>query len=287
MCGRLFCRFKVTYKSAGKAGIDITENMSYNNVAKANPFRYRGYYYDEGIGLYYLKSRYYDPETGRFITIDDISYLDPETINGLNLYAYCGNNPVMRTDSQGANWWTDFWNGVGNWFKKNWTKLISGLEICVGIALLFVPGAQVFAPMLLGAGITSLIGGYTNQYAGGSFFAGWAGGQISGIISGIPIPGAQIVFGFLGGFIGNLTTGLIDKLGYGKNISWESMILSSILSGWINALFNYAVPDIVFGVKIDSDWYNLAVYGYLLYTGFVWSIRSLIISLVGGKFPNI
>lgn len=39
-------------------------------------------------GLYYLKTRYYDPVLGRFMTIDDIQYLDPETINGLNLSYY-------------------------------------------------------------------------------------------------------------------------------------------------------------------------------------------------------
>ena len=90
-------------------GADITD---VNHIGVLNPFRYRGYFYDVETGLYYLKSRYYDPEIGRFITIDGIEYLDPKTINGLNLYAYCGNNPVMRTDSQGTNWWTDFWNGV-------------------------------------------------------------------------------------------------------------------------------------------------------------------------------
>jgi uncharacterized protein RhaS with RHS repeats len=50
--------------------------------------------------LYFLQTRYYDPEIGRFITIDDISYLAPDTINGLNLYAYCGNNPVMYIDTE-------------------------------------------------------------------------------------------------------------------------------------------------------------------------------------------
>ena len=59
-----------------------------------NPFRYRGYYYDEETGLYYLNSRYYDPETGRFISPDSINYLESGAYNGLNLYAYCGNNPV-------------------------------------------------------------------------------------------------------------------------------------------------------------------------------------------------
>ena len=54
-------------------------------------------------GLYYLKTRYYDPETGRFITIDDVSYLAPDTINGLNLYVYCLNNPVMKVDPNGTD----------------------------------------------------------------------------------------------------------------------------------------------------------------------------------------
>ena len=70
-------------------------------IANLNPFRYRGYYFDVETKLYFLKTRYYDPEIGRFITIDDISYLDPESINGLNLYAYCGNNPVMKVDGSG------------------------------------------------------------------------------------------------------------------------------------------------------------------------------------------
>ena len=84
------------------AGIDITDEMLYNNsVAKLNPFRYRGYYYDTETGLYYLNSRYYDPSIGRFINADDISYIQPTDINGLNLFAYCGNNPVMHTDPTG------------------------------------------------------------------------------------------------------------------------------------------------------------------------------------------
>lgn len=80
-------------------GADINDA---SHIGSINPFRYRGYCYDDETGLYYLKSRYYDPEVGRFITINDLSYLDPETINGLNLYAYCGNNPVMNVDPNGT-----------------------------------------------------------------------------------------------------------------------------------------------------------------------------------------
>jgi len=49
------------------AGAEITSATS---IAKINPFRYRGYYYDSEIGLYYLGSRYYDPQTGKFINAD-------------------------------------------------------------------------------------------------------------------------------------------------------------------------------------------------------------------------
>ena len=85
------------YDAYGKCTI----KLDIVNVATLNPFRYRGYYYDSDLGLYYLQSRYYDPETGRFINADDVSYLDPETIHGLNLYAYCLNNPVMYVDPRG------------------------------------------------------------------------------------------------------------------------------------------------------------------------------------------
>ena len=76
-------------------------NTSAAFIGNQNPFRYRGYYWDNDLQLYYLMSRYYDPQTGRFINADSLEYLDPETIGGLNLYAYCGNNPVMNVDPSG------------------------------------------------------------------------------------------------------------------------------------------------------------------------------------------
>ncbi|MFA6860602.1 MAG: RHS repeat-associated core domain-containing protein [Clostridia bacterium] len=100
-----------------------TENVDPNFIGNINPFRYRGYYFDMETGLYYLQSRYYDPETGRFINMDDISYLDPNTINGLNLYSYCANNPVMFTDSTGQSIWED----IGNWFRGVWNGFTNSL----------------------------------------------------------------------------------------------------------------------------------------------------------------
>ena len=70
-------------------------------MANANPFRYRGYYYDADTGLYYCNARYYSPKWRRFISPDDTAYIDPEAVNGLNLYAYCGNDPVNYADPSG------------------------------------------------------------------------------------------------------------------------------------------------------------------------------------------
>jgi len=72
-----------------------------NHIGCLNPFRYRSYYFDSETGLYYLNSRYYDPQVGRFINADRIDYLAPENIQGLNLYSYCMNNPIMYADPSG------------------------------------------------------------------------------------------------------------------------------------------------------------------------------------------
>ena len=71
------------------------------SMARINPIRYRGYYWDSETNWYYLNSRYYSPEFRRFISPDDTNYLDPETPNGLNLYCYCNNDPVNYADPSG------------------------------------------------------------------------------------------------------------------------------------------------------------------------------------------
>ena len=72
-----------------------------DGIGTLNPIRYRGYYYDTETGLYYLEARYYDPETGRFISQDEIDFIVPNHLTGLNLFAYCNNNPIMFVDYTG------------------------------------------------------------------------------------------------------------------------------------------------------------------------------------------
>ena len=86
------------HKVLDAAGIENTNNDFIGNI---NPIRYRGYYYDTETNLYYLISRYYDSETGRFISPDHISAINPKVLNGLNLYAYCFNNPIEYIDAYG------------------------------------------------------------------------------------------------------------------------------------------------------------------------------------------
>ncbi len=87
------------YDAWGKCEVTDVDN---SGIGIINPIRYRGYYYDTDTGLYYLNARYYDPETGRFISADSTQYLEPSIANGLNLYAYCANNPVMNVDPDGT-----------------------------------------------------------------------------------------------------------------------------------------------------------------------------------------
>ena len=83
-------------------GIDFYPLCS-KNVGSLNPLRYRGYVYDKETKLYYLQSRYYNPKWGRFISADN--QLSTGDILGMNLFAYCGNNPVNRIDPTGEAWW--------------------------------------------------------------------------------------------------------------------------------------------------------------------------------------
>ena len=92
----------VTYEYDAWGKLLSVSGEQKDTVGKLNPFRYRGYVYEEEGGLYYVTSRYYDPEVGRFLNIDSM-LAGNEDLLSFNLFTYCGTNPVNRIDPTGRS----------------------------------------------------------------------------------------------------------------------------------------------------------------------------------------
>ena len=95
--GNIVVKYK--YDAYGNR-ISITDTSGCD-LGNINPFRYKGYYYDDDAQMYYCKSRFYVPSWHRWLNSDSISYLEPKNITSLNLFTYCNNNPVMYVDENG------------------------------------------------------------------------------------------------------------------------------------------------------------------------------------------
>ena len=190
---------------------------TYVTLAEINPFRYRSYYYDSETGLYFLQTRYYDPEVGRFISRDSIGYADPETICGLNLYAYCGNNPVMNVDPMGNAWW-DWLAGV---LAVVGIALVAGAiaVLTAGIGTTIMVGTMAGA-VLHGAAVGALVGAGIGMVAGGVIGGAVTGWSVNGILAGIGIGlGAGAIIGaIVGGVAG------------GFHYAWQQSVLSKASS---------------------------------------------------------
>ena len=120
-------------------------------MAEINPFRYRGYYYDTETGFYYLQTRYYDPTICRFINADNYELVAQlSSVPGqLNMYAYCGNNPVMGYDPTGTLDWATFWQGVGMGVTALAAIVLAATTFGAGIPL----AMGIVAGITLGAGV--------------------------------------------------------------------------------------------------------------------------------------
>ncbi len=206
----------------------------YSGFGNTNPFKYRGYYHDKETGLYYLQSRYYDPETGRFINCDSVDYLDPESINGLNLYAYCLNNPIMYCDPTGhdSKWLGWLLTGVVLAGLAVLTVLTLGAAAPItGAAATIVVGATVGASIGFGASVISQ-GGFDSANPWQVLFdtgMGAVTGAIGG--SGINMAGSMIAGGVLG-FGGSIAGDAIA----GADINWGKAIALGVLGVGIGAL---------------------------------------------------
>ena len=173
---------------------------------------------------------------GRFISADAISELDAEEINGLNLYRYCANNPVMMNDTEGnaPAWWEWVVSGIlivvgtvlcatlagsafgagliaagGSMMASNIMSAIgvdgkvasiisAGLNIVAGVALCFTPLAALGASMI-GSGVGSIGGGFLSEALGFGFQAGAMIGAVVVVLLPAIGAGASAIAALVGG----------------------------------------------------------------------------------------
>ena len=154
-------------------------------MAEINPLRYRGYYYDTELGMYFLQSRYYDPAIGRFINADDVSYIGvDETLLSYNLFAYCKNNPINRFDDN------------GNWSLPNWAKVAIGAVALTGaIALTVATGGSAAAVAIGVAKVVGSVAVTTAVSAGAGYIQNGKQGAIDGACNGF-------MYGSISAFVG-------------------------------------------------------------------------------------
>ena len=115
---------------------------SSGRLAEINPLRYRGYYYDNETGLYYLQSRYYDPANRRFINADRHMSTGQGFV-GTNMFAYCNNSPVFLVDYDGDEAETVEWWAASMWWLCAVDGPIPVGDIIYGAGLLLVGGVTL------------------------------------------------------------------------------------------------------------------------------------------------
>ena len=217
-------------------GNDLTDS---SHIGNRNPFRYRGYFYDVETGLYYLQTRYYDPEIGRFLNMDDISYADPEQSHGLNLYAYCGNDPVNRIDPNGTFWGMILIGALIGGLFNGISTLASGATLGQA-ALSFLSGGIMGAAM--GASIA---------------FAGLT--ALGTIGFGVGLSASALI-----GAAGNAASYLIENSGYRQEITGLGVAeatLHGIFQGSVSFFFGYFAGGGAYyhSIKPNSPQYMKAV----------------------------
>lgn len=169
------------------------------------------YTYD-AWGNYAAETLDYYNEKG-FINADDVSYIEPETIGGLNLYSYCGNNPVMAIDPNGTAWW-------------HWALGVLAVAALVVATILSAGGAAAGIAAIYAAALGTVTGGTTALTTILAFAA---------VGSGITLAASAIVAGI--GSIeswasgGSFMDGVDSFMDYGESAMW-STLGAGILSGF-------------------------------------------------------
>ena len=248
------------YDAWGNCTIEATgaDNIE---IMETNPFRYRGYYWDKELNLYYLQTRYYDPETGRFINADGIEYAleQYKNINALNLYSYCNNNPIMGIDPEGTK--SKFWG----WLLTAFVAVVATAAIVVGTV---VTGGLVSA-VLVGAGVGALTSMGSSVIAQGGFKDAdpWqvAKSGAIGAVIGAASGAASWAIGTIGQAIGqhlgyafssmrHISSGV--KLGsvFGVDLMMSTgKIAGSVIGGIAGGTFMNYHANLLFGTKLNFE----------------------------------
>ena len=216
---------KYTYDAWGKV-ISTTGSLA-STLGTVQPFRYRGYVYDVETGLYYLRSRYYNPGWIRFVNKDDAGIINNNgSLSDVNLYAYCDNEPIVRVDEDGKLWLiTALVSAVVNIAVTFVAAKVTGQDYTWADAGVAAAAGIANTIPLAGPALNGVItGGYTayNAYQKG---ASLQNAIISGVVSGCA---SGVSIGNLSGFMGtplDLATSAAADLTFG---SGYNIVASSV-----------------------------------------------------------
>ncbi len=218
--GNIVVKYK--YDAYGNR-ISITDTSGCD-LGNINPFRYKGYYYDDDVEMYYCKSRFYVPSWHRWLNSDSINYLEPKNITSLNLFTYCNNNPVMYVDENGK-------------FPGLITAMLIGAVIGAFVGVVGQAGADVLSNLWK-------YGFKTYEWSMSSWqtYVGAAvGGAVGGALTPILGPvSTSAINGAVSSFVG---MELENSTG-NSNYSFGAILSTSLFSGAFSGLTAGAVDKI-------------------------------------------
>lgn len=150
--GTVLCLAKYEYDAWGKQlWWEVNHDSDFDvNIASINPLRYRGYVYERHTGLYYLQSRYYNPNWGRFINAESLLSTG-QGVLGNNMFAYCGNNPVSLVNNlYGKAIQTAVNQGIQKAFISSSIKIVSTTIATPLVSAFATPGVKTVSDRIGG-----------------------------------------------------------------------------------------------------------------------------------------
>ena len=218
------------------------------DLAEINPLRYRGYYYDSETGFYYLQSRYYDPENHRFINADSYASTDSGDAIACNMFAYCGNNPVMRGDEDGEVWSKLVCMLVG--------AAVGALTSALATLTTGGSGRDVLKSAVVGAFAGGVIG-FTGSMKAGKYVGRAVGSAISAVDAYVSArkAGTNVAGSCLAAGVAFSATYAAASISAGTGDDHTAGIMSDMTFGFSGALVSSsgtAIAEKVFAEKKDA-----------------------------------